>query len=67
MAHPKKPAVLERGLNLVRGIIVVFKGEITNKLKMAIKGLQTSKDLTKLKEVPTVIISDVRDFNSNME
>jgi len=45
---------------LVRGIIVVAKGEITNKLDMAIKGLQTSKHLIKLKEVP-INIEDIRD------
>jgi len=47
---------------LVRGIIVVAKGEITNKLAMAIKGLQTSKHLIKLKEVP-IRIQEIRDFN----
>lgn len=47
---------------LVRGIIVVAKGEITNKLDMAIKGLQTSKHLIKLKEVP-IRIQEIRDVN----
>jgi len=45
---------------VVKGIIVVAKGEITNRLDMAIKGLQTSKDLIKLKEVP-ITIEDIRD------
>lgn len=47
---------------LVRGIIIVAKGEITNKLKMAIKGLQTSENLIKLKEIP-IVIGEVSDFN----
>lgn len=50
---------------VVRGIIVVAKGEITNKLEMAIKGLQTSKELIKLKEVP-ITIGDIRDVNSDV-
>jgi len=47
---------------LVTGIIVVAKGEITNKLEMAIKGLQTCRDLIKLKEVP-ITIDNIRDVN----
>ncbi len=47
---------------LVKGIIVVAKGEITNKLEMAIKGLQTSEQLIKVKEVP-ISIDEIRDFN----
>jgi len=45
---------------LVRGIIVVVKGEITNKLEMAIKGLQTSKDLVRVKEVP-IMVGEMKD------
>lgn len=48
---------------LVRGIIVVAKGEITNKLEMAIKGLQISRRLIKLKEIP-ITIDDIRDVYS---
>ena len=48
--------------NLVRGIIVVVKGEITNKLEMAIKGLQVAKNLIKLKEI-SINIEDIRDVN----
>ena len=48
---------------LVRGIIVVAKGEITNKLEMAIKGLQISRHLIKLKKVP-ITIDDIRDVYS---
>lgn len=40
---------------LVRGIIVVMKGEMTLKLEMAIKGLQTSKDLIKLVIIPITV------------
>jgi len=47
---------------VVRGIIVVVKGEITNKLEMAIEGLQASKDLIRLKEVP-ITIQDIRDVS----
>lgn len=50
---------------VVRGIIVVAKGEITNKLKMAIKGLQAPQELIKLKEVP-ITIGDIRDVNSDV-
>jgi len=50
---------------VVRGIIVVAKGEITNKLEMAIKGLQTSQELIKLKEVP-ITIGDIRDVDSDV-
>ncbi|MBN1393319.1 MAG: DUF91 domain-containing protein [Sedimentisphaerales bacterium] len=46
----------------VRGVIVVGKGEITNKLEMAIKGLQTSQHLIKLKEV-RIDIDNIRDVN----
>lgn len=45
---------------VVKGIIVVAKGEITNKLEMAIKGLQTAQHLIKLKQVP-INIDDIRD------
>jgi hypothetical protein len=45
---------------IVRGIIVVAKGEISNKLEMAIKGLQTAQHLIKLKEIP-ITIDDIRD------
>lgn len=47
---------------VVRGIIVVAKGEITNKLEMALKGLQTCKHLIKLKEVP-IKIEDIRNVS----
>lgn len=47
---------------IVTGIIVVAKGEITNKLEMALKGLQTCKHLIKLKEVP-IKIQEIRDVN----
>jgi RecB family endonuclease NucS len=50
---------------VVRGIIIVAKGEITNKLKMAIKGLQAPQELIKLKEVP-ITIGDIRDVNSDV-
>jgi len=47
---------------VVRGIIVVAKGEISNKLEMAIRGLQATRDLIKLKEVP-INIDDIKDIN----
>ena len=47
---------------VVKGIIVVAKGEITNKLEMAIKGLQTAKNLIKLKEIK-INIEDIRDVS----
>jgi len=47
---------------LVRGIIVVAEGEITNKLEMAIRGLQTTQNLIKLKEIP-INIGNIRDVN----
>jgi len=47
---------------LVKGIIVVEKGELTNSLEMAVKGLQTCRDLIKLKEVP-ITIDNIRDVN----
>lgn len=50
---------------LVRGIIVVAKGEITNKLVMAIKGLQTLQNLIKVKEIP-INIGDIRDINQKI-
>lgn len=40
---------------LVRGIIVVAKGEISNKLAMAVRGMQASSDIIKLKEIPIEI------------
>ena len=46
----------------VRGIIVVAKGEITLKLKMAIIGLQHCQDLIQLKEIP-IHIGDLKDHN----
>jgi RecB family endonuclease NucS len=45
---------------VVRGIIVVPKGEVTNKLEMAIKGLQHTQQLIKLKEIP-ITVGNVRD------
>ena len=39
----------------VRGIIVIAKGEVSNKLTMAVRGMQTSSDLIKLKEIPIEI------------
>lgn len=46
----------------VRGIIVVAKGEITKKLDMAIKGLQTAGKLITLKQV-RIDIGDIEDVN----
>jgi hypothetical protein len=48
---------------IVRGIILVAKGEISNKLEMAIKGLQTTHPLIKLKEIP-ITIEDIRNHST---
>jgi hypothetical protein len=48
---------------VVRGIILIAKGEISNKLEMAVKGLQTAQPLIKLKEIP-ITIDDIRDYRS---
>jgi len=50
-------------MKIVRGIILVAKGDISNKLDMAIKGLQTAQPLIKLKEIP-ITIDEIRDHRS---
>jgi adenine deaminase len=46
---------------VVKGIIVVAKGEVTNRLEMAIKGLQDTQQLVKVKEIP-ITVGNVRDI-----
>jgi len=47
---------------VVKGIIVIAKGEVTTKLEMAIKGLQDTQQLIRLKEVP-ITVGSVRDVS----